>query len=133
MESIKAEGEKIVEQIQAEQKRMADIEAANSHEISRLNAMMDELSGKREAAASAVPKEALAIFERIASNYDGEAMAQIEIQGKKPPHEYICGGCYMSLTAEHANALRTRDEIRRCDNCGRILYLDLADAAKAQQ
>jgi predicted nucleic acid-binding Zn-ribbon protein len=51
-------------------------------------------------------------------------MAKIEFHGKKPPYEYVCGGCYMSLTAEHANALRTRDELRFCDNCGRILYLE---------
>jgi predicted nucleic acid-binding Zn-ribbon protein len=38
----------------------------------------------------------------------------------------------MSLNAEHANALATRDEIRTCDNCGRILYLELkAEKAKA--
>jgi len=36
----------------------------------------------------------------------------------------VCGGCYMSLNAEHANVLRTRDEIRTCDNCKRILYME---------
>jgi predicted nucleic acid-binding Zn-ribbon protein len=30
----------------------------------------------------------------------------------------------MSLSAEHANALRVRDEIRTCNNCGRILYME---------
>jgi predicted nucleic acid-binding Zn-ribbon protein len=57
-------------------------------------------------------------------------MAAIEIHGKRPPHDYVCGGCYMSLNAEHVNALRTRDEIRTCDNCGRILYLE-AEAEKS--
>ncbi len=37
----------------------------------------------------------------------------------------------MSLNAEHANALRTRDEIRTCDICGRILYL--ANDAEVEQ
>jgi predicted nucleic acid-binding Zn-ribbon protein len=79
-----------------------------------------------------VPQEALAVFERIAESYDGEGMAVVEVQGKKPPHEYICGGCYMSLSAEHANALKVRDEIRTCDNCGRILYMEMqVQGAKA--
>ena len=37
----------------------------------------------------------------------------------------------MSLNAEHANALRVRDEIRTCDNCKRILYLE-PEAEKAR-
>jgi hypothetical protein len=75
----------------------------------------------------------LAVFDRIAGNYDGDAMDAIEFQGSKPPYEFICGGCYMSLTAEHVNALRTKDEIRTCDNCRRILYLEpQADGATAQ-
>ncbi len=34
-----------------------------------------------------------------------------------------CGSCYMGLNVEHLNALRSRDTIRRCDSCNRILYL----------
>ena len=66
----------------------------------------------------------LSVFDRIAKTRDGDVMARIEIVGDKQPYEYICGGCNMSITAEHANALRTRDELRSCDCCGRILYLD---------
>jgi predicted nucleic acid-binding Zn-ribbon protein len=51
-------------------------------------------------------------------------MAPIEIHGSKPPYKYVCGGCFMSLSPEHANSLRTRDQIRTCGNCGRILYLE---------
>jgi predicted nucleic acid-binding Zn-ribbon protein len=39
----------------------------------------------------------------------------------------------MTLNAEHANALRVRDEIRKCDNCGRILYLEPAGASSDSQ
>jgi predicted nucleic acid-binding Zn-ribbon protein len=34
-----------------------------------------------------------------------------------------CGACFMGLNIEHVNALRGRDEIRRCNSCNRILYL----------
>ena len=36
----------------------------------------------------------------------------------------ICDGCNMSLAAERANALLTRDDVITCDSCGRILYIE---------
>jgi len=123
-DSIQADAEKVRQEIEAERQRLEEIRAKNEEELARLNSMLDELVKKRTEAAGAVPKDALAVFERIAHNYEGEAMAPIEVHGKKPPHTYVCGGCFMGLNAEHANALRVRDEIRTCDNCGRILYLE---------
>jgi predicted nucleic acid-binding Zn-ribbon protein len=132
-DAIKADADKIHEQIEAEQRRLEDIRRTSAEEVQKLTGMMEDLGVKRAEAAEAVPREALAVFERIADNYDGEAMALIEVHGNRPPHDYICGGCYMSLTAEHANALRVRDEIRTCDNCGRILYLEAqAEQSRAQ-
>jgi predicted nucleic acid-binding Zn-ribbon protein len=131
-EGIRSEGEKVKVQMQAEAKRLEEIALTSATEIQRLEAMHKELSSQREQAAKEISPEFLTAFERIAENYDGEAMALVEVHGKKPPHDYVCGGCYMSLNAEHANALATRDEIRTCDNCGRILYLEAkAEKAKA--
>lgn len=132
-DAIKADADKIHEQIEAELQRLEEIRRTNAEEVEKLTSMMEDLGAKRAEAASAVTPRALAVFERIAENYDGEAMAVIEIHGNKPPHDYICGGCYMSLNAEHANALRVRDEIRTCNNCGRILYLEAqAKQSRAQ-
>ena len=97
---------------------------ASQQDVVRLKGMLTELTDKRSEAAVAVPPEIMAVFDRIAGNYDGDAMAVVERHGKKPPHSYVCGGCFMSLSAEHFNALQVRDEIRTCDNCGRILYLE---------
>jgi predicted nucleic acid-binding Zn-ribbon protein len=124
VEAINAQAEKISVQVEAEDKRLAEIGKASGAEIAKLTAMFDELTSQRATAAAAVPEEPLAAFERIAERNDGDAMAIIEVHGRKPPYDYVCGGCYMSLNAEHANALRTRDEIRNCDNCGRIHYLE---------
>jgi len=124
VDAIKADVAQATEQINAEQVRLEEIRKTNDEEIQRLNGMVDDLSAKQAAAAEAIPPEVLSLFERIAENYDGEAMAVVEVHGRKPPYDYICGGCFMSLNAEHANALRVRDEIRTCDNCGRILYLE---------
>lgn len=122
-ETVKAEADRVQQQIEVEKKRLEDIERTSEQEVARLTAILEELAVQRAEAAREVPQEALAVFDRIVGNYDGEAMAVIEVHGKKPPHEYVCGGCFMSLNAEHANVLRSRDEIRTCDNCGRILYL----------
>jgi predicted nucleic acid-binding Zn-ribbon protein len=121
---VKAQTEKISVQVEAEQKRLAEITQASGQEIDKLTAMLNELTAQRTAAAQSVPAEALTTFESIAKRNDGDVMAIIEVNGRKPPFDYSCGGCYMSLNAEHANALRSRDEIRNCDNCGRILYMD---------
>lgn len=124
IESLNEQVQQVHQRIENETKRLESIRQSSSAEVERLNEMLSDLDAKRAEAAQAVPPEALAAFDRIAENYDGEAMAQIEIHGKKPPYTYVCGGCFMSLSAEHANALQTRDEIRTCDNCGRILYLE---------
>ena len=124
VDAIKAEAEKVKVTLEIEEKRLAEVQAASGAEIEKLTAMQDELAGQRATAAAAVPRDVLTTFERIASSNDGDAMAVIEVHGRKPPFEYVCGGCYMSLNAEHANALRSRDEIRTCDNCRRILYLE---------
>jgi predicted nucleic acid-binding Zn-ribbon protein len=123
-DAVKVQADEAAKQVEAEKNRLVEIQRISAEEVTRLTALMEELRAKRSEAAGHAPSPALAIFDRIASNYDGHAMAVIEIQGSKPPHEYICGGCHMSLTAEHVNALRTKDEIRTCDNCGRILYLE---------
>jgi hypothetical protein len=124
VDGIRAEAEAAAAKLHAEEQRLAEIERRSSEEISRLQAMREELEAKRSEAAAEVPPKALAVFERIARSYDGDAMAMVEQHGKRPPFSYVCGGCFMSLNPEHANALRTRDEIRTCDNCGRILYLE---------
>jgi predicted nucleic acid-binding Zn-ribbon protein len=130
---IKAQADQVAQQLEAEKARLGGVQRTSAEEVTRLTAMLEELKAKRAVAAQSVPPPALAIFDRIAANYDGDAMAAIEFQGVKPPYEFVCGGCYMSLTAEHVNALRTKDEIRTCDNCGRILYLPTEQAGLEPQ
>ncbi len=121
---VRTQAEQVKSSIAEAEKKLADVQANSAEEVKRLESIMAELTGRRNEAAKDVPADILSIFDRMASAREGDAMALVEVQGKKPPFEYVCGGCYMSLNAEHANALRTRDELRFCDCCGRILYLD---------
>ena len=130
VDAIRTELERVGQQVDRENKRIEEIKQTNVAEIERLNGMMTELSDRRVEAAKIISRETLVAFERVVESYDGEAMAAIRIEGKKPPYDYICGGCYMTLNAEHANALQVRDEIRKCDNCGRILYMDPSHQAQ---
>lgn len=123
VDQTRAQAGEVEEQTAETEKLFEQIKQASSEEIARLQTILDDLQAKRDSAAQGVPDKALKIFDRIAAIKNGDVMAGIETIGKKPPYHYICGGCNMSLTAEHANALRTRDEIRFCDCCGRILYL----------
>jgi predicted nucleic acid-binding Zn-ribbon protein len=124
IESLKEQVDTLAEQMTSENKRLDDINEQSDKELTKLNGMLDGLSKKRIGATEGIPAGTLSTFERIAANYEGEAMAQVEVHGRKEPYSYICGGCFMSLSPEHANILSLRDEIRSCDNCGRILYLD---------
>lgn len=123
IDQIEADAAKVQAEIEADEKHMVEIRQNSEAEIDRLEALLADLLAKRDQAATAVPPDTLVTFNRVGSRYEGEAMAEIEIQGRKAPYSYICGGCYMSLNAEHVNALRVRDEIRTCDNCGRILFI----------
>jgi hypothetical protein len=124
VDAVKLQAQEIKAKLEQAQANLEEIQRTSSAEIARLQGILDDLQAKRDQAAADVPRDQLGVFNRVGSTREGDAMAKIEFHGKKPPYEYVCGGCYMSLTAEHANALRTRDELRFCDNCGRILYLE---------
>jgi len=125
VDTVKARADGIQAEIDVENERLQEITRTSAEEIARLESIQQKLAVERRQAAEAIPPDQLALFERIAPRLAGDAMAPVEVHGSKPPYDYVCGGCFMSLNAEHANALRTRDEIRTCDSCGRILYMEV--------
>ena len=128
-DDVQVESESLKGEIEVEQGRFAEVTAANAEEITRLEGMLAEVQAERDAATEGIASETLGSFDRLVENYDGEAMAPIEEQGAGSRASYICGGCFMTLNAEHVNALQKYDQIRNCDNCGRILYLEAVGEA----
>ena len=126
-EEVKNQAEQLEAQIAEEARTLEEMIRHNAGEVERLNGMVAELQAQRDEASGGVAPGVLATFDRMVDRYEGEAMAVIDASGKKPPYTYTCGGCFMSLNPEHVNALQVVDEIRTCDNCGRILYLDPAE------
>jgi predicted nucleic acid-binding Zn-ribbon protein len=91
--------------------------SASEHE-----AEIEKIQAEWDAVAKAIPRDRLAIFNRVAETYDGEAVVKVEEQEGRS-NAYSCGGCFMGVTTECVNLLMTRDEIIRCANCTRILVL----------
>ena len=129
VEATKRQAEKIAVEIEEEGKRLDHVTETNAVEVDKLKKLLAELQAKRQQAVKHVDVKALAMFDRMAHARDGEAMVPIEVVNSKRG-EYSCGGCYMSLTAEHYNALLSKDEIRHCDSCDCILYI--ADDTQSQ-
>ena len=123
IESLNGETGKLKLEIAEVTKRLEEVAQSSADEIARLRGMLGKLTATRQADSASIAAEALGVFERLVTRYDGEAMAPVQVQDKRRL-SYCCGGCYMTLNAEHANALAVRDDIRTCDNCGRILYLE---------
>ena len=123
VDELKKQHEDIKAQLEREQARAEELEKAARSTEERLAGQLSSLEAQREEAAANIPPEALQMFERACEHHDGEAMAMIE-QPHPKRAEYICSGCYMSVTLESINTLQSRDAIVTCQNCSRILYLE---------
>ncbi len=110
------------EQIAAERQVLAKIEAEHGDKVAALSNQIAALKAQRNEAAKHVPPDALRQYERISQRFPGDAMAPLVFE-EDDLDSVSCGSCYMGLNVEHLNALRGRDEIRRCNSCNRILYL----------
>ena len=126
----KAQSAEALQAQQAEQKQAAAAERARAEELqaaigdrtAQLEARIRELEPQRDAAAAKVPAGPLGAFERLADNYEGEALAAVgHIEGKE--ERYYCTACNMELVVDVYNRLVTRDVVATCPGCGRILYI----------
>ncbi len=82
-----------------------------------------ELKAERDAAATGVPADALAVLTSLVRTKGDEAMAPIEIQDAKR-HEFNCGSCMMSLPIDAVVRLMSTGILTRCASCSAILYMD---------
>ena len=122
VETASAEIASLKQVIATEQAALAKIESEHADKVSALQTQIDALEAKRAEAAKNVPGEALRQYDRTSQKYPGDALAPLEYD-EGDLDSVSCGACYMGLNVEHLNALRSRDEIRRCNSCSRILYL----------
>lgn len=128
LEAIKKQGETIQGQI-AERKKIHDAIAAQlADRKAECKDRLDELERERERASGQVPPRERKIFEKVASDCEGEVMAEIEEIDRRHK-EYACGACRIEIPfASVATLMSNHNALVQCTACTRILYL--ADATK---
>lgn len=82
----------------------------------RLDAERREVTAARDALAGQVSEAVLPLYQRLMKSKAGLAVA--------PMHDGKCGGCHMKLIASTVVATQAGTEIARCEDCGRILYVE---------
>jgi predicted nucleic acid-binding Zn-ribbon protein len=125
VETDEAECENIRKQIEEHKQLLEQTRKTSEAAAVDQEAEIRKIQAEWNDAAKAIPAEPLKVFKRVAETYDGEAVAQVDLQEGKHG-TYSCGGCFMGITAESVNLLMTRDELIRCPNCTRILVLTAA-------
>jgi len=91
---------------------------------SEIAEQLAELETERATAAAIIPDSVLDEFDSLADDYDGEAMAAIEIIDLKR-REYSCTSCSLRLPLDSITSmLGNKEGIVKCVSCDRILYLE---------
>lgn len=114
--ALEAERERMLGDVAAAQKVLSEFDEQSKAELGRLTA-------ERSQIAKNIDPQSLVIFDRTAHRHDGEAMAIVSKLRAKGD-EWVCGGCNLKITLDMVNALATKDEVRLCGACGRILYIE---------
>lgn len=73
------------------------------------------LEQKRNLLAGQIDSDSLSLYEEVRHAKQGQAVAKV-MQGR-------CQGCRISLPVSDQQKARMGQELVRCSNCGRILYL----------
>lgn len=83
---------------------------------------LSELEVKRSEKAACIPDNVLELFDELADDFEGDAMASIDLIDKRR-REYSCEGCNVHLPFDIVSRVTGRpDEIIQCKGCLRILY-----------
>lgn len=108
----------------AEQGKLVELAQKEVDEAqAEISDQLDALTKERDAAAEHIDPDTLSLYRKLADDYDGEALAQVEEQDRRRM-EYTCGACFMSLPIQVVNAaLTTTDRPVVCVSCDRILYV----------
>lgn len=74
---------------------------------------LERLTSMRHRIADRIPLQDLRLYERISRRFTHAIV---------PVEDRICLGCYMALPTSAVSLRTAPDQIRVCENCGRILY-----------
>jgi len=128
----------LMEQVETTEQELADTEgliqerkgvcklaqAQYDERKSEIGERLTELEQERKQAAESIPPSELAMFNKLADDYDGEAMAPI-VEVSRRNREYVCGECSLQIPFERvSNLLCGGDSLILCAACKRILFME---------
>lgn len=90
--------------------------ASIKERFERMQAQRAEITQERETLIKNIPETFLPLYERLMKSKNGLALARM--------HEGKCEGCHMKLIPSTVVAVQNSKEIARCEDCGRILYIE---------
>lgn len=123
VEELDRELDEIKSQIEERTKVRDHAKAEYEQRESEIRDRLSELEQQRDEAAGRVPENELEVFNELADQYDGEAMAALEEIDRRH-REYACAACNMHVPFEQVSLLFSgSDTLVRCGACRRILYL----------
>jgi predicted nucleic acid-binding Zn-ribbon protein len=116
MDSLRA-ALKVVEAALAHTRKLVEEDLASiTQRHARMETERKEVLTERVTLAGQVPEEIMPLYERLMKSKAGLALA--------PMHEGKCEGCHMKLIASTVVAVQSGKELARCEDCGRILYVE---------
>lgn len=118
VEGAKAKVESVSEIKQTVEARARKVIKHENNEKARLEAEIAELTAFRgSTAAGYQEKSLLSKYESIRKHTGSTGMAKV-VDGK-------CEGCHVAITSYTINQLVKDESIETCENCGRILLMDV--------
>ena len=115
-EAEKLESELKVFTPDVERKRLEvdrDLEALQKeHETAE--SRLQTMTNQRNETAGSIPRNLLAVYERVAKIRRGQAMAEVR--------DSICTACRMRVRPKVFSDVRRGDQLITCDSCSRILF-----------
>ena len=139
---VRAHEDKLLDQMEHAETFAAELKAADAAlkaeqaEVAREQQALDasraeaerelaRLTSARAEVLSRLPREAIALFERVAHGRKGVAVSEAR--------NGLCTACHVRLRPQVFNEVRRNDGLHQCDNCTRILYFVPAAAPGAAQ
>ena len=123
IEELDAKAGEVDAKLDEQRKLVEHSEKELGEASAEISGQLGELEKERDAAAEPIDAGTLVLYRKLAADYEGEALAEVEEQDRKRM-EYTCGACYMALPIQVVNAtLSAKDKPVVCPNCDRILYV----------
>ena len=121
IDQLDAECSQTKEQIVKAKDRLESLCKAQKDAQDQSRQDLAKLEQDKASLVDSIPAPVFEQFRRVSQNYEGQAMAAVILTDHRSA-AYSCSGCYMSITIDTVDGLMTKDEIKPCSNCQRLMY-----------